>query len=98
MVAWTCLGFVSLFPLWSLIFSGLLFVRWGFDAVGRGEVVVTARWYYDKDFDTKTPVLAASFMGGKNKVRSLERVRSMCTESRIAVRGVKQPTIIKSFT
>lgn len=44
--------------------------------MGRGEVVVTARWYYDRDFDIKTPVLGASFMGGKTKVRSLvQRVR-----------------------
>ncbi len=43
--------------------------RWGFDAVGRGEVVVTARWHYDKLFKRRTSVLGSAFMGGKAKAR-----------------------------
>lgn len=41
---------------------------WGFDAVGRGEVVVTARWHYDKRFTRKPTILASTFMGSKAKV------------------------------
>lgn len=44
--------------------------RWGFDAVGRGEVGVTARWHYDKAFKRRTNVLGSAFMSsGKAKVR-----------------------------
>ncbi|CAM9162703.1 unnamed protein product [Scytosiphon promiscuus] len=46
---------------------------WGFDAVGRGEVVVTARWHYDKHFTRKPSILASTFMGGKAKKRERER-------------------------
>lgn len=46
---------------------------WGFDTVGRGEVVVTARWHYDKHFTRKSNILASTFMGGKAKVRKLLR-------------------------
>lgn len=42
---------------------------WGFDAVGRGEVGVTARWHYDKRFARRPTVLGSTFMGGKAKVR-----------------------------
>lgn len=41
---------------------------WGFDAVGRGEVGVTARWHYDKHFTRRPTVLGSTFMGGKAKV------------------------------
>ena len=42
--------------------------RWGFDASGRGEVVITARWHYDKQFTPSLTVVPATFMGGKAKV------------------------------
>ncbi|CAM9642788.1 unnamed protein product, partial [Hapterophycus canaliculatus] len=46
---------------------------WGFDAVGRGEVVVTARWHFDRHFTRKPNILASTFMGGKAKKRERER-------------------------
>eukprot|EP00903_Cladosiphon_okamuranus_P014837 g13738.t1 len=50
----------------------LLDDSWGFDAVGRGEVGVTARWHYDKHFTRRQTVLGSTFMGGKAK-RERER-------------------------
>lgn len=44
-------------------------ISWGFDAVGRGEVGVTARWHYDKHFTRRPTALGSTFMGGKAKVR-----------------------------
>ena len=44
-------------------------VSWGFDAMGRGEVGVTARWHYDKHFTRRPTVLGSTFMGSKAKVR-----------------------------
>lgn len=45
---------------------------WGFDAVGRGEVVVNARWHFDKHYTRKQSTIlpnASTFMGGVAKVR-----------------------------
>lgn len=51
---------------------------WGFESVGRGEVVVTARWHYEEAFELKRPTLAASFMGIKrNKVTRTEHGTSL---------------------
>lgn len=53
----------------SILFSPFFwYTSWGFDAVGRGEVGITARWHYDKLFSRRPTVLGSTFMGGKAKV------------------------------
>ncbi|CBN80088.1 conserved unknown protein [Ectocarpus siliculosus] len=49
---------------------------WGFDAVGRGEVVVNARWHFDKHYTRRQSTIlpsASTFMGGVAKKRERER-------------------------
>lgn len=44
---------------------------WGFDAVGRGEVVVNARWHFDKHYTRRQSTIlanASTFMGSAAKV------------------------------
>ncbi|CAM9402960.1 unnamed protein product [Ectocarpus sp. 12 AP-2014] len=49
---------------------------WGFDAAGRGEVVVNARWHFDMHYIRRQSTIlpnASTFMGGAAKKRERER-------------------------